>query len=64
MSEVLASDGVRLYAEASGSGTPLLLSPGYDYRGIKIEKALARVECPILLAAAPDDFADPDDDFL
>lgn len=29
MSEVLASDGIRLYAEASGSGTPLLLSPGY-----------------------------------
>ncbi|MAE97103.1 MAG: alpha/beta hydrolase [Deltaproteobacteria bacterium] len=29
MSEVLASDGVRLYAEATGSGTPLVLSPGY-----------------------------------
>jgi len=26
---VEASDGVRLYAEANGSGTPLILSPGY-----------------------------------
>lgn len=29
MAEVFASDGVRLYAEATGSGTPLVLSPGY-----------------------------------
>ncbi|MCP5055312.1 MAG: alpha/beta fold hydrolase [bacterium] len=29
MAEVIASDGVRLYAEATGVGTPLVLSPGY-----------------------------------
>lgn len=29
MAEVLASDGVRLYAEAHGEGTPVVLSPGY-----------------------------------
>lgn len=29
MAYVLASDGVRLYAEVTGDGTPLVLSPGY-----------------------------------
>ncbi len=29
MASVIASDGVRLYAEANGEGTPLVLSPGY-----------------------------------
>ncbi|MCP3985500.1 MAG: alpha/beta fold hydrolase [bacterium] len=29
MAEVTASDGVRLYAEATGDGPPLVLSPGY-----------------------------------
>ncbi len=29
MADVHASDGVRLYAEATGEGTPLVLSPGY-----------------------------------
>jgi pimeloyl-ACP methyl ester carboxylesterase len=29
MADVIASDGVRLYAEAHGEGEPLILSPGY-----------------------------------
>ncbi|MBW2240495.1 MAG: alpha/beta fold hydrolase [Deltaproteobacteria bacterium] len=29
MAEVIASDGVRLYAEATGVGTPIVFSPGY-----------------------------------
>jgi len=29
MTDVIASDGVRLYAEAHGDGEPLILSPGY-----------------------------------
>ncbi len=29
MAFVEASDGVRLYAEATGEGVPFILSPGY-----------------------------------
>lgn len=33
----------------------LLLSPGYDYRGIRIGEALSRLSSPAVLAAAPND---------
>ncbi|MFA6030952.1 MAG: alpha/beta fold hydrolase [Elusimicrobiota bacterium] len=46
-----------LLAAARHPGTPfaVLLSPGLDYRGVRVEEAYRRFERPLFVAAAPED---------
>ncbi|MEE8424409.1 MAG: alpha/beta fold hydrolase [Elusimicrobiota bacterium] len=48
---------IALYAARRAKGVPLvvLLSPGYDYQGVRLAPPLKSFDRPVIAAAAPDD---------